>query len=281
MHASPNSPAGPPDLLTFDAWLADSQGPDWSGRNAACRWNLLAETRIPEVMAEFRALLGEVHETECTTATTRSAAALASLGKMVEQTRGTDSRWLGHLRLEAADTVPASTCTHVSVRELRRYARLGRITPGRPPRRIRLERPLKAESNGKLHTRFIWITFATAESPLPDEPAAVMRELGLAWYDPGDHIYRIVLTVDPNRLLVPTCLDAGINEAWAPPPAGSAWGMTRHLETGLACRPELLTEASDHVGAKLVAELVSPPGVWRTVGEVVCDFLCNRGGHGP
>lgn len=269
--------------MTFDAWLADSQGPGWSDKDSARRWNLLAETRIPDRIAAFKAMLGEAHGTECADTgdvADRSQAALIAFEAMIRETEAVESPWLGHLRFKAGDAVPTRMCTHVPLRNLRRRKRAGRISPDEPPRRIRMDRPLKMAEDGRPRARFIWVTFATAESPLTDDPAAAMRELGLAWYDPGDHIYRVELKVDPGRLHVPTCLDANINEAWAPPPPGTAWGMTRHLETGVPCRPELLTETGHHAGTLPMAELVSPPNEWRTVGEVVCDYLCNRGDHG-
>ena len=105
-----------------------------------------------------------------------------------------------------------------------------------------------------------------------------MRELGLAHYRSGTYVYRIRYDVSGHNLWIPTCLDASLYEAWAPPAVGhpDPWGLTRDLVSGLPSRPELLTEVTDHARVRPEAELVSPAGQLLKVGTVNPDFMANR-----
>src|SRR5713101_5314745 len=152
--------------------------------------------------------------------------------------------------------------THIPALDFARKYAMAPIDLRNPPRRVRFNRPYKMNTGlGGPMCRFIWVTFETSSSGLPDDPTAVVCELGLAHYAPGDFIYRIGYNTEHKELWIPTCLDAGLYEAWSPPPAGHSepWGLTRHLITGLPGFPEVLSQVIDHAH-RPEGELVSPPG---------------------
>ena len=152
------------------------------------------------------------------------------------------------------------------------------IDPSDPPRRIRLRRGPNSDAGGGAVRRFVWVTFEDGRSPPTDDPTRLVRELGLAHYPAGAYIYRIPLDRGNAHFFVPTCLDAGLYEAWEAPPAGHGqpWGMTRDLVSGAPQRPELLTETVGHAAERPRCDLVSPPGVTVSVGQIVPDYRVGR-----
>lgn len=129
--------------------------------------------------------------------------------------------------------------------------------------------------------RFHWITFSHGgKHPPRDDPTRVKRELGLAHFMKDDVVYRFDLPfADDQDVWVPTCLDAGLYEAWAPPPVGATdpWGRTRDLVDGQPGLPELLVQVEDYFTAMpLVGRLVSPPGPAATIGALTVDYMVGR-----
>jgi hypothetical protein len=108
--------------------------------------------------------------------------------------------------------------------------------------------------------------------------SGIVHKLGLRHYKTGDFVYRMELNINRYGLRAPTVLDACLEPAWAPPTPGfpHPWGVTRHLETGLAEKPELLAETSDHLGEHPTAKLVSPAGKRTAVGIIKVDLLAGR-----
>ena len=106
------------------------------------------------------------------------------------------------------------------------------------------------------------------------------RELGLAHFREGEFVYRFAMTIATDQpRFIPTCFDAELFEAWAPPPPGfpEPHGMTRDLTDGRPRWPELLVEAKDcfHVNFPS-GELVSPLGSAQKIGAAAVDYMAGR-----
>ena len=264
--------------MTYADWQADfAPVAAASSVSEAQAWNLENEFRIDTQRGQFRRRLGYLHDKARRTGLAGADAARSSLQQAISETDDVGSRWLGLLPVEATARLPERMYSHVPVSDFVRYAPPGHIDPANPVRRTRFGSAYKMTSRGP-DRRFIWVTFESDGRAPSDDPTAVVQQLGLAHYHNTDYAYRFWLNVDGCELYIPTCLDAGLNEAWAPPPVGHVepWGLTRDLETGDRCKPELLTETIDHAGVKPTVELVSPPGTSQEVGHIVKNFMVGR-----
>lgn len=228
-------------------------------------------------MTAFRRHLGRVFKGKEAGGLAVGDAAVAALDGVCEELSKPTSRWLGLLPVPAGAALPANMFTHLPVRDLNRYVASGPINEANPPRNVTLARPFKFTATG-VRSRFIWVTFNPDGAPPSDDPTQVVKELGLAHLLGFRYLYRFWLRTDGTQLYIPSCLDARLNEAWAPPPAGNAqpWGLTRDLETGHSCKPELLTETVAHETTLPTATLVSPAGWHAPIGNVATDFMANR-----
>jgi hypothetical protein len=247
-----------------------------SDRIRARLWNLAAEMRIKPDLSLFRRRLGQLHREALRTGLRQDDACSRVLQTACEELSKPSSRWLGLLRVPSNQHLPAVMYTHIpSLDFARKYANAP-INLQNPPRRARFVRPYKTDGAGPV-CRFIWLTFSTPRARLPEDPTAVVCELGLAHYAPGNYVYRIRYDVSGQNLWIPTCLDAGLYEAWAPPPLRHTrpWGLTRHLITGARCFPELLSQVVDHRDPPY-AELVSPPGRPQEIAPFTPNFLADR-----
>lgn len=237
---------------------------DGGHRLLARLWNLENESRIPEAMRQFLAALGQRH----LSAPDNAASTLAAF--VAQQLRPVDSPWLGTLPRQAAPPRPLVTHRHPDAAA---YAHPG-TNPGsstrRPSRQVQF--PFGRDR------RFVWVTFADdrGQQVSGTDPTAVVRQLGLAHYPEGSFVYRIELPDRDGPAFVPTALDAGLHEAWAPPrDPGADRGSTRDLVDGAPRWPELVVEAADYAGS-WTGDLVSPPGAPRAVGAIAPDFMAGR-----
>ena len=247
--------------------------------------NLRGESRIAKSRGLFKRSLGLMHK-KMLASLPAGDAAVAACDAMAGQSRVLNSRWLGRLPgPNGGGPVPGRTVTHLPLQDIVRYHSSVFVpTRGATPRRnLRLDRPPKTRvtaSGPEAVCRFIWVTFAPTGTSLPDDPALTVSEFGLAHYPsgPGQYVYRCEIDITGKHTYIPTCLDAGLYEAWAPPPPGhpSPWGTTRDLVTGAARWPELLTETADHLGARPHATLVSPPTATQHVNSVTPNYMANR-----
>ena len=256
-------------------------------RRFAQRWNLENEYRINQHRGQFKRMIGRRFRT-LNTADAPKPAAIEALDRAVAETRPVNSRWLGLLRLVDPSTLPKPLVTHVPMTlvEIARFRTRAYVHPTRPLKRVKLTQPLKtyttADGSPQPHTRFVWFTFEDG-TVLPNDPTTLSKELGLGYIrpSPASFLYRCTLDARTDHLYIPTCLDAGLYEGWAPPPLNHSlsWGLTRHLETGKPSWPELLGETVDYLADKPVATLVSPPGESaRAVRELRPDYRTGREG---
>jgi hypothetical protein len=264
--------------MSFRAWkLQVSGGAGGSPELTARVWNLAAETRIRPHLAAFRRRLGSLYKVALSGGLGPNQACLVALNLACEETRAARSKWLGLLPVGYSHLMPGFMMTCIPLTDFQRYYASGPVDTNNPPRRLRFSSPYKLSSSGPV-CRFIWLTFSSAGNPLPDDPTALARELGLAHYRSGTYVYQIRYDVRGHDLWIPTCLDASLYEAWAPPTVGHTdpWGLTRDLVSGLPSHPELLAEVTDHAGVRPEAELVSPAGQLLKVGTVNPDYTANR-----
>jgi hypothetical protein len=265
------------NLMSFKEWnIQISKIAKSSDRIRARLWNLAAEMRIKPQISLFRRRLGRLHSGALKTGLPRDDACLRVLQTACEDLSQPDSKWLGLLCVPPKKRLPAIMYTHIPALDFARKYASAPINLQNPPRRARFIRPYKTDADGPV-CRFIWFTFPTPPARLPEDPTALVCELGLAHYAPGDYIYRIRYEVSGHKLWIPTCLDAGLYEAWAPPPLGHAcpWGLTRHLITGSRCFPEVLGQVVDYSDPPY-AELVSPPGRPLRIAPFTPNFLADR-----
>lgn len=260
-----------------------SSDPALSGQ----RWNLENEKRIPKKTPPFKRRIGKNYA-DLTAAGVPSAEAVTqALEKTVEETWDVGSKWLGELRLTGSPRPPATVVTYQTGSKLRKRHKSKVFGSKRHPKRsATLHEPMgsKTSAGGTWvpTKRFHWITFSFGgNTPPTDDPTRVKRELGLDHFDGKDEIiYRFELTVrDDQDVWVPTCLDASLYEAWAPPPASATdpWGRTRELVDGQPRWPELLVEVKDYFTAThIVGKLVSPPRTVATIGTLTVDFMVGR-----
>ena len=268
--------------MTYETWRAAHLarvGGD--SRHRARVWNLDHEERVAEVSEFKHAIATRWAEAGSPDDGSIEAILDASIG----ETRAVASKWLGLMAVAAGATrrIPRRTYTHVSGEQAARYGSRAPIDPRRPFATVELPRFKWRESRGglELESRFIWVTWPIPGRRLPRDPTVVKRELGLAHFDAGDCVYRIRVEVDASAdtCFVPTCLDAGLYEAWAPPPAGHTdpWGLTRDLSSGDPTWPELLIEAATRRTAVPKGYLVrSSRGAPAAIGAVAVDFMVGR-----
>ncbi len=258
-------------------------------------WNLEHETRIDAEIAAFRSSIDAC----CDRLVFRREpdAEAKALKEAIDETKPIDSQWLGLLPVAETSTsaVPTEVWTYLTSRQMARFYTKGKLFDEHQPHTapISLSSPLNCtrSPDGALTpvSRFIWITWAPGGAPLPDDPTQVKRQLGLAYhpddsrsaYAEGLYVYRVPLLLGRarQRLFVPTCLDAHLGEAWAPPPRDftSAWGLTRDLVSGEPRWPELLVGTADHVrDAPAVASLVSPTSAPVAIGPLRIDYMAGR-----
>jgi hypothetical protein len=248
-------------------------------------WNLEHETRIDLWIEEFKQKIGSIFLVWIGRGTPPDKAASEAFNEVRMETYPVDSKWLGLLPVPIGAKLPTKMTTHAPIKpeELARYHSLAFLPLSGKSRSVLLSRPLMtmAGPGGRpiLRRRFIWFTFETGGRKLSDTPKQIVIEMGLNHYEEGDYVFRCHMAVDHSRLFIPTCLDARVCEAWAPPPLGHStpWGMTRNLESGESEWPELLAEVKDYIGLKPTAELVSPAGTKLPVGHFNVNFRVNRG----
>jgi hypothetical protein len=267
--------------MAYDIWRVHFEAvASRDGGLAARRWNLEMEMRISADVEAFKTLLGARHSDCLDAAGDHGAAAKDSLlGLIEDELKTPGSHWLGRIRIRDPQDVPGEVMTHLHSDDVKRYynkrARMPRARQRglRPAERVRFEQPLKIRPDGSRVTRFIWVTFNRPGAQLPDDPRELVQALGLDGWPPDVYVYRVRLRVDPSALFVPTCFDAELRPAWAPPPDHSEpWGLTRHLCDGRPMYPELLSETEDHGTVLPTAELVGA----RPLGVVEPDYMRGR-----
>ena len=251
-----------------------------SPRDEARLWNLTHDNRINRHRGQFRRMIGRNFDEELRSGKPDKDSAEAALLSARETTEPVDSKWLGLLQADTQDDIPPDVVTFLASWQFT-WANPGTpISADNPPRSITLQFPLKTDAGGP-YTRFIWVTFDTAAGALPrDDPTRAMRELGMGHWKKGDTVYCFELVIESDQVgFTPTCLDAGLGEAWKPPPEDSTapWGFTRDLTDGQDRWPELLVESADYNSKGPPAgRLVSPAGKKEKVGSVVPDFMIGR-----
>jgi len=260
--------------LAYANWLSEFEKSTSGAEQAQC-WNLKNEPRIDAPLNSFKEGIGKRFEDEIKNGNVGLKAACDAIKQaMVELTEPHCSQ-LGLLPFVRPDSFKEILISHLPARDLLRYAPTGPFDEDNPPATIHFTSPFKSPYNFP-RARFIWLTFPTPDMSMTDDPTLIVKELGLAHIVNGGFLFRFELSVKGMNLFVPTCLDAALYEAWAPPPSGSPWGMTRHLETGHHCRPEVLTNSMDHSSVRPVATLVSPPGSRVRIGSATIDFMIGR-----
>jgi len=230
------APAHAPALMRVEARLRAG-----NEEERAVLLNLIEEDRVPDSgRAMFHLKLA-------------SSTRRAWRDRLVDATRATP-------RLLAVATprpaaIQGAWWTHVPLRSLQKngYVSLS-LKAARPPRRVRLQRPLGRAASGFSFST--WITNKTGTN------AEDLRDrLGLWFVARGEELYRIrfgVGTAPSRPLYIPTALDAGWYPAWRRPDPGHVdpWGMTRHLVTDAPSQHELL--ALPHIADDREAHYVGP-----------------------
>lgn len=279
--------------MAYKAWRQAfvSQVAPHDQRQQARLWNLDNERRINKHLGQFRRRLGDRFDWHLRTDIGPGPAAHCALADALKELETVSSKWFGLLPVSATASVPTTVATYINSGKIRKRTATVFLSRGHPARRLRLRGPLKADliaGGWAPGTRFIWLTFdAGSGLPSQTDPTLVKRELGLAHFPKGEFVYRFELTIEPTQTCyTPTCLDAGLYEAWKPPPQPwpHPWGLTRDLTDGQSRWPELLVETTDyrHITSPL-GELVSPPGPAVPIGLLEEDFLIGRyntGAHG-
>ena len=213
--------------MAYADWREEYEGAAQDRPELQARlWNLENETRVSRSRGNFKRRLGQLHRQEQAQGSWPNESAESAMNRAIEELGDPNNTMLGKLQFDA-DSPPQSTVlTHVSALDVSRYYTTSVVDPDDPPRQVQLHAPQTREVNGTRvpHRRFVWVTWPPQGDALPDNATALKRELGLAHYQEGDHVYRCPLEVDADRhtLFVPTCLDAGLYAAWKPPPVDSA-----------------------------------------------------------
>jgi hypothetical protein len=201
------------------------------------------ESRIDADIADFKLAIGDAYER--TAGGPPEERPKAAFSFVIDQTHPPESRWLGKLRFnEDGSVLPTIVVTHLSSAKIAKDFTKAFFDVKRPLRQVQLD-PLGTAVVGGVrrpYKRFIWITWATPLSDLPDNPTIIKREMGLDHYGAGEYVYRCFIEIDKgvHTIFVPTCLDAGLSPAWRPPPQERdvPWGLTRDLVTGDQPRPQ-------------------------------------------
>lgn len=245
----------------------------------AQRWNLENERRIRSDVGLFKRRIGAMYGRH---ARPSAAAAAKSLNHAISETEPADSKWLGKLPASSRSGVPDALVTF-ELFSPKRHAGVSFVRGGHPPASLQWPTPLKAQPDVhgySLRRRFIWATFDLPGQPLPPAPTDVKRLLGLDHFAEGEIVYRFVVTIRPDQPLhTPTCLDAHLYHAWAPPPRDHPhpWGLTRDLVDGQYRCPEILVEAKEYLRLPCPrGALVSTPGKGPAIGPLKADFRANR-----
>ena len=256
-----------------------------SPEQAARLWNLNHEWRVNEPRGQFRGRIGTLYRRHRSRGSAAAQAAERAFQEATDETNALKSKWLGLLPGKAGAPVPSSVATYLHSTKIAKDNPALPLDPVRPPRRVTLTGPLKARrdpvSGWVPYTRFIWLTFGRGgRRPSRVDPTAVKRELGLDHFPPGSFVYRFELNLLDNQdCYIPTCLDAGLREAWKPPPMGFArpWGLTRNLTNGAPGWPELLVETDAYLSVTApVGTLVSQRGAATPIRRVRCDYMARR-----
>jgi len=243
---------------------------DGDDAHAAQVWNLEHEHRISDITNRFMMDLGQKHNSLVLIHSDVGEAARAALKEMIEQTWSPKSDWLGRLRVPDGADTPDEMFTHIVASDLARYFPSAHISERDPPGRVELPRGFKVGPDGTPYARFIWLTFEPEGAAPVDDPTIVKCRLGLPHFSTDEYVFRIMFKVAHTALYVPTCLDAGLYEAWSPPPTDHPhpWGLTRDLRTGELGAPELLADAAEFSTQPPTALLVSPPGTRQSIRAV-------------
>jgi hypothetical protein len=203
---------------------------------------------------------------------------VSALDDAIQETQPVSSKWLGSLQVWADTPAPNEGVTHLSATMVVRYRVGTDFDPHDPPRTVQLS-PLKVRGS-TIDSRFIWVTFDVSGTGVSrHDPTVVKRELGLDHFDAADYIYRVPLPISVGQpCFIPTCLDAGLNPPWSPPPRSHSWpwGLTRNLEIGQLMWPELLVEARAYLHTRARGDLVSPPGSRVAIGSLNVDYMIGR-----
>jgi hypothetical protein len=245
--------------------------------------NLEDENRIPVDIAKFKDHLGSEFVRLIGIGRGPSRAAPEALDNVVAQIRANPgSPWFFLLSPPSRHGMPHTVVSYYKVsldasakRHTTSSAKAEQMT------KMRLDAPLGYDwhkERGLVRIKpSIWVTWSPDARPLPDDPAAVKRELGLAHFRETDSILRFTLTISPAGpdVFVPTCLDACLYEAWAPPPETykKPWGLTRDLSNGDRLWPELVvtTQSQSHVAHPEGDVVRSSRNGSTTIGKVVVE----------
>ena len=249
-------------------------------------WNLEHDKRIAARVSLFKRRIGKLYADLVADGARGASAVAQALDAAIKETRDAGNRWLGHIPLAGSSAPPSRVVTYRSGFKFRkRYKHEIYASKGNPKRAFQISEPLDSEKDSsgvrRASKRFHWITFSHGgNNPPGDDPTKIKRELGLAHFQERETIYRFELTIaDGQDVWIPTCLDAGLYEAWMPPPrnAPDPWGRSRDLVDGQPRWPELLVHVKDYLSATpLVAKLVSPPGKIERIGPVKPDYMTGR-----
>ena len=269
--------------MTFDDWKAsfdlESAG---NPSNFARLWNLTHETRIPTGLVSFRNLVVDHYKAVLLAGSSRPAS--DALIRAISECVSLSSHWLGLLPSTSKAHLGGPTAelvTNLRARDIARSATRTIVDEDNPPLQVRIHPPGATFENGllELFKRFVWVTWESTGNRLPDDPTLVKKELGLDHFPADGYIFRCSInTTVVDKFFTPTCLDAGLCAAWAPPlDPSSHWGMTRDLVDGSERWPELLVETADVAKeGHYVAKLISPAASRQRTQPFSVDYLARR-----
>lgn len=260
-------------------------------RAQARLWNLDHEDRIPNDLKRFQDQIGAAFDGQTAAGVSSEEAATQALSQAIEATVPVGSQWLGLLPGGNGGNLGITQLeTHAHSMDIPRYRTLAYFDQADPPNEVTLQTPfkMKIESGRSVPARrFVWVTFAHEGRQVSrDDPTALVRELGLQHFVPlpgstaSGFVYRFEMLLASNQpAWIPTALDAGLYEAWAPTPEGHAhrWGLTRDLTDGSPKWPELLVETKAYHDHRWVGKLVPPRSPDPTpIGPVTVKPMAGR-----
>lgn len=233
--------------------------------------NLESESRIDGSIAAFKDVVVGTFLLHCGGGSA-PLAALTAFQDAVTLTKPVVNSWVALLPLPAGASIPSLCHTHMLAEDISRFNMGPAFDPDVPPPQLTLTRKPGTRETGVPIKTFLWVTFEDGAA-LPDDPTQLVIELGLPHFWAGAHVYRIPIPLPKDGVCIPTCFDAQLYEAWAPPPSGHAkpWGMTRNLTTGVAERPELVVKVEALTDTPLTAHLLK-----GQIGAYRCDFMIGR-----
>lgn len=238
-----------------------------SPRLIARRLILEAEDRIPDALDVFIDLLVDAFDVHVTAGGDPPAAALEALEEALRLVSGDPA--FSFLIPMSIHTYDLGT-TNLTARYLARFGTFGDIdSDQRAPPRI----PVAFEEAFTASKPTIWFT-PDACSTEPDEMAKV---LGLPHFE-GQIAYQVDVSLPGVPQFIPTCLDAGLFEAWQGPPVGHTGpcGTTRHLETGQRIHNEFVVQTVDVIEQDILLVRLPNPGAVTRVCRLFPDYLVNR-----